>query len=76
VVAVASGELHQIRQEAHAVGIPTWYLGATGGDVLGLPGQDPIPLAELERIHEGWLPAYMAGEAAAEPAPEPELEAA
>ncbi len=37
-------------------------LGTTGGEVLALPGEVPIPVAGLRDKFEGWLPAYMAGE--------------
>jgi phosphoribosylformylglycinamidine synthase len=34
----------------------------TGGDALMLPGERPLPVADLRQKFEGWLPAYMAGE--------------
>ena len=36
-------------------------IGTTGGDVLALPGEVPVPVATLRERFEGWLPAYMAG---------------
>ena len=38
-------------------------LGATGGDALTLAGRRAISVAELRRINEAWLPAYMAAAA-------------
>jgi phosphoribosylformylglycinamidine synthase subunit PurL len=35
-------------------------LGTTGGDSLTVEGADAISTAELRRINEAWLPAYMA----------------
>jgi phosphoribosylformylglycinamidine (FGAM) synthase-like enzyme len=64
VITIPTVELHQIRQEANALGIPTWYLGVTGGDVVTLGADEPIAIAELKQAHESWLPDYMAGPAA------------
>ena len=36
-------------------------IGVTGGDVLAIDGEQPLPLARLRQSFEGWLPAYMAG---------------
>ena len=49
-------------EQAKAAGIDIQRLGVTGGDALTLPGEAPISLQELTALHEGWLPAYMAGE--------------
>jgi phosphoribosylformylglycinamidine synthase len=69
VVTLPTAELHGVRQEAHALGLPTWYLGVTGGGSLTLGADEPISIAELRNTHESWLPDYMAG-------PGPMLEAA
>ncbi len=47
--------------DAKAAGVPVLRLGETGGDSLALPEIAPIPVAELIRVHEEWLPNYMAG---------------
>jgi phosphoribosylformylglycinamidine synthase II len=36
-------------------------LGTTGGRVLAIAGERPLPVDEIKRRFEGWLPAYMAG---------------
>ena len=59
VLAVPAAALQAIRQEAMEAGVPTWYVGQTGGDLVTLPGAEPIRLADLAAAHEGWLPAYM-----------------
>jgi phosphoribosylformylglycinamidine synthase len=64
VITVPSAELHRTRHEAHAAGVPTWYLGVTGGDLFTLGAEAPLSLAELRTAHEAWLPDYMAGPAA------------
>ena len=63
ILAVPSTELHELRRSAAEAGIPTWYLGLTGGTALTLPGEEPIELGELKHVHESWLPDYMAGRA-------------
>jgi phosphoribosylformylglycinamidine synthase len=43
-----------------AAGVAVRQLGTTGGDSLTVEGTDAISTAELRRINEAWLPAYMA----------------
>jgi phosphoribosylformylglycinamidine synthase II len=43
-----------------AEGVPVLHLGTTGGDALTVAGTGAISSAELRRINEAWLPAYMA----------------
>ncbi|HEX7969606.1 MAG TPA: phosphoribosylformylglycinamidine synthase subunit PurL, partial [Stellaceae bacterium] len=43
-----------------AGGVAVRRLGTTGGDSLTVEGADAISTAELRRINEAWLPAYMA----------------
>jgi phosphoribosylformylglycinamidine synthase II len=59
VVTVRGGV--DIAQRAKAAGVPLARLGATGGRILALDGERPLPVDELKRHFEGWLPAYMAG---------------
>ncbi len=44
---------------AAAAGVPACRIGKTGGDLLTLPGGEPISLCELRQAHENWLPNYM-----------------
>ena len=32
------------------------------GDAIVVPGEEPLPLADLRQAHEGWLPGFMSGE--------------
>jgi phosphoribosylformylglycinamidine synthase subunit PurL len=48
---------------ARAAGIKLTRLGATGGAFLTLEGAQPLPITDLKKGFEGWLPAYMAGAA-------------
>jgi phosphoribosylformylglycinamidine synthase len=47
--------------DAEAAGVPVLRLGEAGGDALTLPDTAAIPVSELVRAHEDWLPQYMAG---------------
>ena len=44
---------------AAAAGVAAAPIGETGGNVLALPDEAPIPLAALSRAYESWMPAYM-----------------
>ena len=54
-----------LASEAEAAGVPVSAIGNTGGAALTVDGASAISIAVLRRIHEEWLPAYMAGEAEA-----------
>jgi len=58
---VAAKDAHVIAQRAKAAGVPLTRLGATGGRVLALAAERPLPIENLVRRFESWLPAYMAG---------------
>ena len=44
---------------AAASGVEIHRIGVTGGTSLKLPGEAPIEIADLKKVHESWLPAYM-----------------
>jgi phosphoribosylformylglycinamidine synthase II len=52
-----------IMRRANAAGIKLARLGATGGAFLTLEDAEPIPIGELKKRFENWLPAFMAGPA-------------
>jgi phosphoribosylformylglycinamidine synthase subunit PurL len=52
-----------IVQRAKAAAVPLTRLGATGGTVVALDGERPLPVHELKKRFEGWFPAYMTGAA-------------
>jgi len=60
---VATPSPDAVLDAAAAAGVPAAAIGRTGGRALKLPGGETISLDELRAAHEGWLPAYMAGEA-------------
>jgi phosphoribosylformylglycinamidine synthase II len=61
VVSAKNAEI--VLQRAKAAGVPITRLGATGGTVLALDGERPLPVHDLKTRFEGWFPAYMAGAA-------------
>jgi phosphoribosylformylglycinamidine synthase subunit PurL len=52
-----------VGQRAQAAAAPLRPLGATGGSALAIAAERPLPLADLARRFEAWLPAYMAAPA-------------
>jgi phosphoribosylformylglycinamidine synthase subunit PurL len=50
-----------IEQRAKAASVPISRIGATGGRVIALGDERPLPLEALIDSFEGWLPSYMAG---------------
>src|SRR3984885_3665887 len=60
---VTAKDSERVMQRAKAAGVPIARLGATGGAALAIGGERPLPVAELKKHFEGWLPAYMAGAA-------------
>jgi phosphoribosylformylglycinamidine synthase II len=50
-----------ITRRANASGIELTRLGATGGAFLTLDGVQPMPIGDLKKRFEGWLPTYMTG---------------
>ncbi|MGH6672665.1 MAG: phosphoribosylformylglycinamidine synthase subunit PurL [Xanthobacteraceae bacterium] len=46
---------------AQAAGVVVTRLGATGGKLVAIDGERPMPVAEIKSWFEAWLPAYMAG---------------
>jgi phosphoribosylformylglycinamidine synthase II len=52
-----------IVQQAEAAAVPLRRLGATGGRLLAIRGERPLPVADLKQSFEAWLPNYIAGAA-------------
>jgi len=64
VLAVPATEADAVIAAAKAAGVPALAIGKTGGASLSLPGEPALAIADLRKIHEDWLPSYMAGKAA------------
>ena len=58
---VTATDARRVSERARAAAVPLLHLGATGGAVLALDGERALPVEELKRRFEAWLPAYMAG---------------
>ncbi len=56
---LATSAPEMVKRNAEKAGIPALILGRTGGDALTVDGANAISVAELRRINEAWLPAYM-----------------
>ena len=52
-----------IMRRANAAGIKLTRLGATGGAFLTLEGAQAMPIGDLKKRYESWLPGYMTGPA-------------
>ncbi len=59
VVATAPAETARVVEAGRRAGVVVARIGVTGGEALKLGASDPVPLAELRRAHESWLPEYM-----------------
>ena len=57
---VTAKDAEVVAQRAKAAGVPLLRLGATGGRVLAIAGERPLPIGDLLSRFEDWLPAYMA----------------
>jgi len=57
---VTAKDAEIVAQRAKAAGVPLLRLGATGGRVLAVAGERPLPIGDLLSRFEDWLPAYMA----------------
>jgi phosphoribosylformylglycinamidine synthase subunit PurL len=57
---VTASNVEPIMERAKAAGVPLIPLGATGGAVISLSGEQPLRVANLKQRFEAWLPAYMA----------------
>ena len=73
LVSVPEQHTAALAAEAEDAGVPVSTIGstggpagATGGPALTVAGRGAISIGTLRRIHEEWLPAYMAGEAGRE----------
>jgi phosphoribosylformylglycinamidine synthase len=58
---VTAKDAHGVMRQAEAAGVPLTRLGATGGAILAVDGERPLPVDGLKWRFESWLPAYMAG---------------
>jgi phosphoribosylformylglycinamidine synthase II len=60
---VTAKRADEIVRSAEAAGVPLVRIGATGGGVLAIAGERPLPVDGLKQHFEAWLPNYVAGAA-------------
>ena len=60
LVAVPKADVERVQNVANTANISAQILGWVGGDALTLPGETPVPLAELSALHEGLFPRHLA----------------
>jgi phosphoribosylformylglycinamidine synthase len=56
---IATGSGDDVLEAAKAAGVPAALLGYSGGASLTIEGLASLPLAEIKKAHEDWLPTYM-----------------
>ena len=61
VLAAHPSTAEEIAERARLLGLPARIVGRVTGQSMSLKGEARLPLAELRRAHEAWLPAYMDG---------------
>jgi len=60
---VTAKDADAIIGRAQTAGVPLARLGATGGKVLAIANERPLPITDIVAQFETWLPAYMTGPA-------------
>ncbi len=58
---ITAKDADRVMQLANTAAVPIMRLGATGGRVLAFGDERPLPIGDLLRRFEEWLPTYMAG---------------
>ncbi|MDI3468232.1 MAG: Phosphoribosylformylglycinamidine synthase, synthetase subunit [Pseudolabrys sp.] len=64
VVTASAAQANGLLAKAQEAGLLAMRIGVTGGTALAVTGEMPVPVADLRKLHEGWLPAFMSGEVA------------
>jgi phosphoribosylformylglycinamidine synthase subunit PurL len=59
--AITAKNAEAVIGRAKAAAVPAARLGATDGMFVAIDGERPLPLDDLKRRFEAWLPAYVAG---------------
>ncbi|MGB7100024.1 MAG: phosphoribosylformylglycinamidine synthase subunit PurL, partial [Xanthobacteraceae bacterium] len=58
---ITARDADRVVQLANTAAVPIIRLGATGGRVLAFGDERPLPIGDLLKRFEEWLPSYMAG---------------
>ncbi len=59
VVSVDAMQAEEVVERARLLALPARIVARTGGDTIALKGEPALPLEDLRRAHEAWLPGYM-----------------
>jgi phosphoribosylformylglycinamidine synthase len=59
VVTVPETQAGRVLAKMKGAGVPCVRIGTTGGDVMAVAGEPPVPVASLKAGFEDWFPAYM-----------------
>jgi phosphoribosylformylglycinamidine synthase len=62
VVTSRPEQVEPIILAAKAAGVPASWIGSVTGNAVAILGLATLPLTQLRSAHEGWFPAFMAGE--------------
>ena len=62
LIACQPSTAEEIAERARLLALPVRIVGRIGGEGLTLKGEGALPLAQLRKVHEAWLPGFMAGE--------------
>ena len=58
---ITAKDADRVMQLANTAAVPIMRLGAAGGRVLAFGDERPLPIGDLLKRFEEWLPTYMAG---------------
>jgi phosphoribosylformylglycinamidine synthase len=61
IVTVAESDAGLVLAKMRGAGVPCARIGTTGGEVIAIAGEAPIPVDALKTRFESWFPAYMNG---------------
>jgi len=62
LIACQPSTAEEIAERARLLALPARIVGRVGGEGLTLKGEQPLPLGQLRKVNEAWLPGFMAGE--------------
>jgi phosphoribosylformylglycinamidine synthase len=63
LITVAANKVEAVLEQAREASVLVERIGTTRGHALALAGERAVPVKQLHERSDGWLPAYMAGEA-------------
>ena len=61
LIAVEANSVNPILSTASGLDIPAAVIGTFGGDSISISGLTDVPLSDIRKVHEAWLPDLMGG---------------